>query len=258
MPGSSRRRAGVPNTGAPLLSTALLSIALLVVAIGAGHLQCRRNELATGQPSAGGTVPAIGSLFDRRPTLLIVGDSFASGTGDPTFRLYPYILGDRLGWNLTVDAQGGTGFINAAGAVESRGVPFVDRLARDGQLYEVDCVLIDGGRNDLGLPPPAVIAAADEYFRKVRDAWPEAEIIVVLPAFVSAVEGPNSAQISAGLRRSSAEVDAHVIDPVAQGWYRDRELGPLLWRDGVHLNAAGNEYYAGRIFDGMRALGLAR
>ncbi|WP_162465176.1 MULTISPECIES: SGNH/GDSL hydrolase family protein [unclassified Mycolicibacterium] len=236
----------------------LFSIVLLAWIVGVGCVQWRRNDVSTHGQGPGSTVPTIGSMFDYKPTLLVVGDSFAGGTGDPTFRTYPYLLGDLLGWNLTVDAQGGTGFVNATGNGKSRGVPFIDRLARDGQLYNVDYVLIDGGRNDLGLPPVDVIPAADEYIKKVRATWPQAKIILILPSYVSAEEASNYSAVSAGLRRTAEEVDAHVIDPVAEGWYRGKDLAPLFWKDGIHLNAKGNEYYANRIIDNMRAMGLAK
>jgi lysophospholipase L1-like esterase len=250
---SSRKSAGVGRA-----SLVLCAIVMLALIVGVGYVQWRRNDVSTHANEPESAVSSIGSMFDYKPTLLIVGDSFAGGTGDPTFRPYPYLLGDRLGWNLTLDAEGGTGFVNVAGGVKSGRVPFIDRLARDGQLYDVDYVLIDGGRNDLGLPPAEVIPAADEYINKTRAIWPKAKIIVVLPSYVSAVEASNYPAVSAGMRRSAEEVNAYVIDPVAEGWYRGKDLDPLFWTDGVHLNAAGNEYYASRIIDSMRAMGLAK
>ncbi len=251
--GSSGRSAGLTRTTLVLVSSVL--VALIV---GGGYVQWHRNDAAMRGQAPDSAVPSIGSMFDYKPTLLIVGDSFAGGTGDPTFRPYPYLLGDRLGWNLNVDAQGGTGFVNAAGDRNARGVPFIDRLARDEQLYNADYVLIDGGRNDLGLPPVEVIPAADEYMKRAHAAWPKAKIIVILPSYVSAEEAANYYAVSAAMRRSAEEVNAYVMDPVAEGWYRGKDLAPLFWKDGVHLNAAGNEYYVSRIIDDLRAMGLAK
>lgn len=253
MRGSSGKSAGPGRASLSLFIIVLMALIAFV-----GYQQWRRNDVSTHGQESDSAVPLIGSMFDYKPTLLIVGDSFASGTGDPTFRPYPYLLGDRLGWSLTLDAEGGTGFVNVAGGVNSGRVPFIDRLARDGQLYNVDYVLIDGGRNDLGLLPADVIPAADEYIKKVRATWPKAKIIVMLPSYVSAEEASNYPAVSEGMRRSAEEVGAYVIDPVADGWYRGKDLAPLLWRDHVHLNAAGNEYYAGRIIDSLRTMGLAK
>ncbi|OBB44624.1 SGNH/GDSL hydrolase family protein [Mycobacterium sp. 852002-51961_SCH5331710] len=251
--GSDKKSAGVGRA-----RLALFSVILLALIASVGYLQWRRDDVFTQGREQSSTVPSIGSLFDHRPTLLVVGDSFAGGTGDPTFRPYPYLLGELLGWNLTVDAQGGTGFVNAVGDGDSRGVPFINRLDRDGRTYNVDYVLVDGGRNDLGLPPTETIPAADEYMKRVHATWPKAKIIVILPSYASADVASNYSAVSAGMRRSAEEVDAYVIDPVAQGWYRGIDLNPLLWKDGIHLNAAGNEYYARRIVDNLKAMGLAK
>ncbi len=246
------------SAGAARASAGLFCVALLACIGGAGYVQWLRNDVSTHRQASGSTVSSIGSMFDYKPTLLVVGDSFAGGTGDPTFRTYPYLLGDRLGWSLTVDAQGGTGFINVAGGPETHRVPFIDRLARDEQEYNADYVLIDGGRNDLGLQPADVVVAADEYIKKVRATWPNAKIIVVLPSYVSAQEASNFPAVSSGMRRSAEEVGAYVIDPVAEGWYRGKDLAPFLWKDGVHLNGEGNAYYADRIIGSLRAMGLAK
>jgi lysophospholipase L1-like esterase len=251
--GSSRKSAGVGRA-----SLVLFTIVLLALIVGVGYVQWRRNDVSTHGHEPESKVSSIGSMFDYKPTLLIVGDSFASGTGDPTFRPYPYLLADRLGWCLALDAEGGTGFVNVTAGGNSGRLPFIDRLARDGQLYDVDYVLIDGGRNDLGLPPAEVIPAADEYMKKVRATWPKAKIIMMLPSYVAAEEASNYPAVSAGMRRSAEEVDAYVIDPVAEGWYRGRDLAPLFWNDGVHLNAEGNEYYASRIIDNIRSMGLSK
>jgi lysophospholipase L1-like esterase len=246
------------SVGVRRAALVVASAVLLASMTALGCLQWQRVDASAHGDVPGATVPSLESMFDYRPTLLVVGDSFAGGTGDPTFRPYPYLLGDRLGWNLTVDAQGGTGFVKGATAGKSHGVPFLNRLARDGELYNVDYVLIDGGRNDLGLPPTEVIPAADEYIRKVHDTWPKAKIIVMLPSYVSAKEAANYPALSQGLRRIADEVDADVIDPVAEGWYRGRDLAPLFWNDRVHLNAVGNEYYASRIIADLKALGWTK
>jgi lysophospholipase L1-like esterase len=198
-------------------------------------------------------------MFDHKPTLLLIGDSFAGGTGDPDFPTYPNLLATKQHWNLGLDAQGGSGFLHRVDDATPPSVPFMERLDRDAAIYRyrVDYVLIDGGRNDLGDPPEPVLAAADEYIKKVRSIWPDAKIIIVLPAYVTRDVASNYPVLAQGLRGTANGVGAQVIDPVAQRWYRDGDVKRLLWKDGVNLSGDGNAYYSRKIVENLTRMGLA-
>lgn len=197
-------------------------------------------------------------MFDSKPTVLVVGDSFAAGVV-PEIVTYPQLVADKLGWNLALDAQGGTGFVRGDDTFSPPHMPFIDRLDRDTATYRyrIDYILIDGGRNDLGLVAGPVVTAADEYIRKVHSYWPAAKIIIVLPAYVLARMADNYPILAEGFRRTADSVGAYVIDPVAQGWYRDIDLKPLIGRDGIHFNGKGNAYCADKIIENLKQIGLA-
>jgi lysophospholipase L1-like esterase len=198
-------------------------------------------------------------MFDNKPTLLVVGDSFAAGTGDPRFATYPHLVADRMGCDLALDAQGGTGFVHSVDNVSPPHMPFIDRLDRDAATYRdhVDYVLIDGGRNDLGLLPEPVVAAADRYIKDVHSRWPNAKIIIMLPAYITPEVATNYPALAQGFRRTAESVGAYVIDPVTEGWYRGTDLKRLLGQDGIHLNGEGNTYYADKIIENLKQMGLA-
>lgn len=198
-------------------------------------------------------------MFGRKPTCLLVGDSFAVGTGDPQVVTYPHLLADKMGCNLALDAEIGTGFLHSIDNLPIPTAPFIDRLGRDEATYRyhVDYVLIDGGRDDLGSAPEPVVAAADEYVKKVHADWPNAKIVIILPSYVTAQAASNFPAVAEGLRRAAEAVGAHVIDPVAQGWYRGIDVKPLLAPDGIHFNGAGNKYYANKIMENLNKMGLA-
>jgi hypothetical protein len=198
-------------------------------------------------------------MFDDKPTLLLVGDSFAGGTGDPSFPTYPTLVGHKEGWNVALDAQGGTGFFHRLDNAVPPGVPFMDRLDRDAAIYHyrVDYVLIDSGRSDLFDPVEPVLAAADEYVNKVHSIWPNAKIIIVLPSYVTRDAASNYPAVAQGLLDTAESVGAQVIDPVAQRWYRNGDLKRLLWKDGVNLNGDGNAFYASKIMENLTRIGVA-
>jgi lysophospholipase L1-like esterase len=197
-------------------------------------------------------------MFPDKPTLLVIGDSYAGGV-DPRAVNYPQLVADKMGWNLALDAQGGTGFVHGVDNLSPPHVPFIDRLDRDAATYQyhVDYVLIDGGRNDLSESPERVVAAADEYIKKVHSHWPNAKIIINLPTYATPDVPANQPAVAEGLRRAAESIGAHVIDPVAQRWYRDVDVKPLLWLDHIHLNADGEAYYAKKIIENLKQMGFA-
>jgi hypothetical protein len=230
--------------------TALVSIV--------GGLVCHElrgigHPYSQGQPHH--VVPSLGTMFDYKPTLLIVGDSYAD--------TYPDLVADKMGWSLALDAQDGTGFLHCINVsprrVEyidppPRRMPFIDRLNRDAATYNADYVLIDGGRTDMWEPPEAVAAAADEYIKKVHADWPNAKIIVLLPAYATPEVAGNYPAVAEGLRRTADSVGGYVIDPVEQGWYRDVDVRSLQ-KDRIHLNDKGEIYYAHKVIENLTQMG---
>ena len=197
------------------------------------YYELRGTDRPHSQAEPHDVAPMVSTMFDYKPTLLVVGDSYAV--------TYPDLVADKMGWSLALDAQDGTGFVHGIDNLSPPHVPFIDRLDRDAATYHVDYVLIDGGRNDLGEPPEPMVAAADEYIKKVHSDWPNAKIIIMLPASATPDVAANYPAVAEGLRRTAESVGAYVIDPVAQRWYRDIDVKPLLRQDGIHLNDNGRD-----------------
>ena len=218
--------------------------------VGLAYHGLRSTEPPHGQAEPHDVAPLASMMFDYKPALLVVRDSYAI--------IYPDLVADRMGWSLVLDGEDGTGFVRGVDIHNPERFPFIDRLDGDAATYRVDYVLIDGGRNDFGEPPEPVVAAADEYIRQVRSDWPKAKIIVMLPASATADETANYPAVADGLRRTAESVGAHVIDPVAQGWYRDIDVKPLVWQDGdgTHLNGDGENYCADKIIENLKRMGF--
>jgi hypothetical protein len=218
--------------------------------VGLAYYGLRSTEPPRGQAEPRDAAPSASITFDYKPTLLVVRDSYAIR--------YPDLVADRMGWSLALDGQDGTGFVRTVDMHNPKRVPFIDRLDADAVTHRVDYVLIDGGRHDLGEPPESVVAAADEYLSKARSHWPKATIIVLLPASAMADDTANYPAVADGLRRTAESVGAYVIDPVAQGWYRDIDVKPLLRQDGdgAHLNGDGETYYADKIIENLKLMGF--
>lgn len=230
-------------------------VALVATIAGLTYAQLHSFDGTGGRAEPSVAAPSPKTMFDRA-TLLVVGDTYASGTGDPHVVTYPRLIANKFGWNLVLDAQAGTGFV--AGSVErpTARVPFIERLAHDAETPRVDYVIVDGGRDDAGEPPERVVAAAGEYISKVRSDWPRAEIIVMIPAYAKPDVAANYPDLMQGLQVAAEKVGAYVIDPVVERWYFDSGDKQLLASDGIHLNAEGQTYYAAKIIANLTALEL--
>lgn len=228
---------------------ALLTSVVVVVVCGYRRSPDIRPPIAA-QPSQA----APGSVFDAAPTILVIGDSFAAGVADQTVT-YPELVADMLHFRLEKDAIGGRGFF----VHERDGKPipaFGESLDFDITNYRPRYVIVDGGRNDLDKPADSVVQAMNAYLTKLRAGYQDATIIVVVPVFVKEEQDNDYRLVANGTRRITADIGGYVIDPLAEGWYTDVDMTPLLWHDGVLPNDLGSKYYAQRIVDDLHQWGI--
>ncbi|MCX6473847.1 SGNH/GDSL hydrolase family protein, partial [Rhodococcus sp. (in: high G+C Gram-positive bacteria)] len=96
------------------------------------------------------------------------------------------------------------------------------------------------------------------YIDTVRDAWPDARLVIIVPTYVTPVPYDGYDQFVSALRSYGESVAATVIDPVADGWYADVDLTTLKFEDGVHPNAVGNAVIAQKLVESLTASGVIR
>ena len=193
------RHGNPPRTALRIAAQVCVVLALVVgvvILVDRGLDRQRQADKADGvvaEVRAPGDPPT--DLFDADPSLLVVGDSFTEGAGDPAIeKAYPTLVGEAFGWSTTVDAQGGRGFlptdVSQFGFAEPV-PPVADRLDYDAAHYKADYIIVDSGRNDLGGKDPAeVVAAMDDYATRLRAAYPKAVIVLMVPSYFT----PDAAQ----------------------------------------------------------------
>jgi lysophospholipase L1-like esterase len=202
-------------------------------------------------------------LFDQNPSLLVVTDSLGVVTDAVEGKLYPDLLGEKLGWNVVADAVPARGYVttdlNLIG-IDRIIPPAIENLQYDAEHYKADYIIVDVGRNDLGKDPAIVEPAVNEYLTRLRSYYQRATIVVIVPCPVSSSRNPLTMGtwpvVAPAIRAVAEKIGAHILDPLTDGWYRDIDLSPLQISDHVHLNSAGAEFYAQKIIDGMRPLGI--
>jgi lysophospholipase L1-like esterase len=259
---SRHRRA---RQGAIRVATQIVVVLLLIGGVvGLAVRSFDRTERLQEQqpPPANNATAQSDPFFKPRPALLVVSDSMGGGVGDPEVpKNFPQFLADKMGWDVNVDGVGATGYLvthltKAVNKVDRTVPPIGSRLKWNAENYRADYIVVDVGRNDLGKNPDDLRRAIDEYLTQLRSYYPDATIFVVTPAYINPRSAVIYPLVVEQIRLSADKIGANVLDPIAEGWWRDVDLGPLLWRDGLHLNSAGAEYYAEKIAEGMRRAGV--
>lgn len=200
------------------------------------------------------TLPAgyqLGRPVPQPPAALMVGDSFAEGTGATVGGGFAPQVCSQMGWTCNVEAEGGTGFVNnghtGEGADPTK-ASYGARLQADKGRYLADVAIVTGGRNDLSVPGDPVTAAT-EYLHALHAAYPQAKLVVVAPFWNDADPPAQLLNMRDAEKSTAAELGATFIDPLADGW----TLRPdQLVADGVHPNQAGHDELARRLVAALR------
>ena len=118
---------------------------------------------------------------------------------------------EQLGWECTVDAQQGTGFLSDGTAFDPDNQTLADRLA-DLPRQQPDVVVVDAGRNDLGVfATGAVLGAMDDYLGRLREQYPDAVLVQIVP-WTREQPDPDPAVLRA-VRQLMQKYDGHALDP---------------------------------------------
>jgi lysophospholipase L1-like esterase len=193
-------------------------------------------------------------------SVLFVGDSFTAGAGLQDTQTYPTLVARTANWDVHVDAQGATGFIeDGRGTGNGDTSRLIDRLAEDGRRFpRVDLLIIDAGRNDLDHPTDEFAGAVSEYLTAAQRQWPTAKIVAILPSYVRSCAYDTYPDLLEKLNARLSAVNGTLVDPIAEGWYANANLESMLSRDEVHPNYRGSAYIAERLIASLRSKGIIR
>lgn len=232
-----------------LLGMLALAVGILVLIAFNSTSKAPTVSTATApQETPTSTAPAVEEV-------LWMGDSYTSGTGAPTLsEAESTLAGADMGWNLTVDAQGSTGYIADGAALDKAYGPFSERLLALDDL-DPDLVILEGGRNDALYPAADAISATNKVIDSVARRWPDAQIVAIAPYYLGSNDRPLGLPYLKVLRDAVARHDGMLIDPIGDGW-----VGPgsrrYLSEDGTHPSVQGHRYIADRLVRQFKELDL--
>ena len=221
----------------------------LTVAVGATYLTLQRlappaatsNE-ASLRPAPTSSSPATGSPASAEPAtrVVVIGDGFTTGSvqGDLEPTAWPALLEQRLD-DAAVEVWAAAGAGYATPNVLGR---TLGTLAEEAPVEGADVNVIFGGRADGSGIADRVSIAARQTFTQLRQEAPDADLVVIGPAYPS-TDVPAGVRNNRGvISEAAAAVGATFVDPLADTWFVDQPT--LLGADGVRPTAEGQQYLA--------------
>lgn len=186
---------------------------------------------------------------------LFFGDSLMTGTGTrPTRPVMAKVAGRILGWTVTVDGWGGTGFTTGG----KQGIPYLQRLSAPGLLSTpYDVVLLEGGTNDRAADLDDLRDRVVETVDYVQERLPNTRI-VLMGAFNPRTHRYDERRndVDRVLREIAIDRDVPFFSPLSGNWGRGQ--GPrFLTADGLHPTAYGYGVMGVRLAAELRGLDLS-
>ncbi|UUO02934.1 SGNH/GDSL hydrolase family protein [Mycolicibacterium novocastrense] len=185
--------------------------------------------------------------------IVVIGDSYTGGSaeGGRNAAAWPRVAREELRSDgvdvaMAVSAHGGSGYL--ARGVD--GSTFLDAVL-DISKPDDDVVVIFGGINDANWSNQQERAAVREVLKELRQRSPEAELIVVGPAWPASNPTPQILSVRDVLRAESSAVDAAFVDPIADRWFADRP--DLIGDDGIHPTDDGHRLMAQKLEPYLRS-----
>lgn len=193
-----------------------------------------------------------GSLsLPAHPSVLIFGDSYTEGYGaEPETKGWAYLVGRPLGWTVTVDGVGGTGYVNPGPKAEGT---YLQRLPKlQGRSF--DLVVMQGGSNDKDTPYPQLQQAVSRTLDAVRTEFPGATILLMAPATPYGKPDPTRVLSECVLAGLAVQQHLGFIDPLAESWFVDGDGQRYANPANGHPSNAGYVRIAARFEADVRVL----
>ncbi|RYE44165.1 MAG: SGNH/GDSL hydrolase family protein [Hyphomicrobiales bacterium] len=219
-------------------ATAIATV--LIVGAGLWWSEARLPDL----PPARGSLPTFADDHEAMEFVAVIGDSFTSGSREGgtgltnwTLAMEPSLKATHPNVITRTSAKGGAGYVHGL----DKGFNF-DILAQATVYNTDDVVVLFGGLHDIEENQALVYETAVTTIGNVKDAAPEATVLVVGPAWT---QGPPSAGVRTVMEtiRHAAEASrVTFVDPVAEGWFISR--GDLIGSDNLQPTDEGHKYLA--------------
>ncbi len=182
--------------------------------------------------------------------MYLIGDSWSAGLyADPEHTLAQDAAED-LGLQAIVNAQSGTGYVDAPFGTET----YAQRAAEIPAGTSAELIVLQGGSNDDGTDPAALLAAVAQTVTAARRAIPGAAVVLLGP-------GPDPWPVTASqtvvddvLRLDAIQQHVPYISPMQEGWFTGSNVAAIIDPITGHPTIGGDETLGQRLANDLRAL----
>lgn len=219
-------------------------LALLLLLLVLAGCSPARTPATTAQPST-----------STRPRVLIFGDSYTEGLGaTPLTQGYAYRVGQPLGWDVTVDGVGGTGYLALGPNGKNLG-SYRTRL-QAAPVGPFDIVVLQGSSNDEREPIQQLGPALQSTVPAFRLRYPGARFVMMGPVPTFGPPVATKTAVNEVLKGYASANGIQFIDPIAGSWFAPGEWRRLTNPANMHPNNAGYGRIADRFVVEATRLGL--
>lgn len=234
---AGRVRAARPFHARRVLVAGLLAMCALLPVGAAAHA-------AEPAPPAPLNLPA-------QPRVLLIGDSYTQGVGAvPESEGYAYKIAEPLGWTLTIDGFGGSGYANPT--TYGAGI-FASRLWKH-PADAYDLVVLQGSSNDAKYTDSVLAGDINMTLRTVQRRYPHAKVLMMGVTNPYGSPSPDLQRIDGKLKSYAAMYGVPFIDPLAEQWFVPGGGKIYANPTNYHPSNAGHQLMADRFVTDVKAM----
>jgi lysophospholipase L1-like esterase len=213
--------------------TALLSI-IVVASVGVA-------VSGTGGEDSGKDVPSVPGPGD---SVLVVGDSWSAGRSAEPGYGYVDLLTDRYGWDTTVDAESGTGYVEVRGQT---GSVFASRIRQIDTSVNPQLVILQGGLNDEGVAGARLRRAVSDAIDAATSRFPAAKVVLLGPSAPRWPVAKGIGLVSEEIAEVAKSTGLEYISPLDQHWVTTENFYAFIDEATSHPSDQGHSIFADHV-----------
>jgi lysophospholipase L1-like esterase len=206
------------------------------------------SDSPSPSPSASASVapsPTGTAAASRSPSVLLFGDSFAAGRGNPAGTPTALELAAKdLGWRSAKLAVRGSGFTAEP--------TYATRLSA--VTNPPDVMLLEGGASDTDASSAELTRAVTAVVTSLKRRFPQTDVVLMGPVAMEQPADAGLVRVNHVLADVAKATGVAYVDPLP--WITSANTEQYISSTGFYPNAAGHRYLATRLSAALRALDL--